>query len=366
MSKKEKTSEKDQKQNQVADIRIIKTKLRGKDDVFKTLALGESTKLPVLLVGVPGVAKTQGLLDYAAAKYAYDRERVRANTFVIELDEGTKTSEIKGKVDLKELFENKRYATETPIADAEFILINEVDKGSSGVRNTMLSVMREKALFLGGEVKRCKWTIFAGSCNEITADQVDAPFWDRFVIKQTVQRVTLEDLSYVWDGREQEIKVPVPTKAEIDACVVNHTKIGLFAKAIFADITDRTCCYIPMLVKAVKLIWDCSDLQAIVKVCEYLAPSQTQAIASQLEDPAVTDIKSKITQISGIKDFNHMAVFISSLEEAIEDFAKNNPGNQEDIKELMDDFRKKLSKNELCKKIIKTRISPENTVVSPA
>ena len=364
MSKKETTKQQQRPTPAVVvkDIRKIKTRLRGKEEVFRTLALGESTRLPVLLVGVPGVAKTQSLLDYAAAKYGYDKEKAREKTFAIELDEGTKTSEIKGRVDMKELLEQKRYKTETPIADAEYILINEVDKGSSGVRNTMLSVMRERALFLGGEVKRCNWTIFAGSCNEISTDQADAPFWDRFVIKQKVERVPLEDLAAIWDGKEIEVNIPVPNKEEMDACIINPSKVGLFAKAIYQDITDRTCSYIPTLVKAVKLIWECSDMQAIIKVCEYLAPSQTQNIASQLEDPRVTEIKSKIGQINAIHDMNHMVVFITDLEKAIKAFAKDNPGAQEDIAEMHKELKTKISKNPICKQIIKARIDVEKTM----
>ena len=87
--------------------RIIKTKLIGKQEVFNALALGEALQLPVLLLGEPGTGKTQALLDYAASKYNYDRDAVRNNTFVIELDEGTKTSEIKGRVNMKSLLENK-------------------------------------------------------------------------------------------------------------------------------------------------------------------------------------------------------------------------------------------------------------------
>jgi hypothetical protein len=347
---------------QVKDIRKIKTKLKGKEDVFRTLALGESTKLPVLLVGVPGVAKTQTLLDYAAAKYEYDRERVRNNSFVIELDEGTKTSEIKGRIDMKELLENKKYKMETPIANAEFILINEVDKGSSGVRNTMLSVMRERALFLGGEVKRCNWAVFAGSCNEINSDQTDAPFWDRFVIKEKVGRIELESLGEVWDGNEYELNIPVPTKKEIDACQVSKNKLGLFAKAVYSDITDRTCTYIPLLVKAVKLIWECSDLQAIIKVCNYIAPHQTQSISSQLEDPKVTEIKSKISQISGIKDVNLMTVFLGELQTTIRKFSEENPTALEEINEIKKDLSSKISRNKVCKEIIKSRIQVQESI----
>ena len=40
------------------EIRNVITKLIGKDDIFKILALGEATKLPVLLLGEPGTGKS--------------------------------------------------------------------------------------------------------------------------------------------------------------------------------------------------------------------------------------------------------------------------------------------------------------------
>lgn len=330
--------------------RKVKTNLQGKDEIFRLLALGEATKLPVLLVGVPGVAKTQALMDYAAAKYEYDKQRVRENCFVIELDEGTKTSEIKGRVDMKELLENKTYKHDAPIANAEFILINEVDKGSSGVRNTMLSVMRERALFLGNEVKRCNWTVFAGSCNEITTDNSDAPFWDRFVLKQKVERVQLNKLAEVWNKGTYEFTLNVPTAEEIEACKVNPVKIEIFAGMIYNDITDRTCTYIPKIVKAVKLIWNTSDTQAIVKACELISPTNVTSIAGKLEDPRVSELKSKISQLKGIDDISYLQTFITAISDAIKDL-ENAEGMSEDVLELKNSLKREIGKNKTLKDI---------------
>ena len=33
----------------------------------------------------------------------------------------------------------------------------------------------------GDEIKKCKWKVFTGSCNQITGSESDNPFWDRFV-----------------------------------------------------------------------------------------------------------------------------------------------------------------------------------------
>jgi len=289
--------------------RKIKTKLVGKESVFNILTLSEATGLPVLLLGEPGVGKTQSLLDYAAAKYQYNREAVRKNTFVIELDEGTKTSEIKGRVNMKSLLEDKEYKIDAPIADAKFLLINEVDKGTSGVRNTLLSVMREKALFYGDTIKKCKWEVMAGSCNIIPNDELENPFWDRFVLTEKVVRVGLDVMKDMWKKEEstQEVMVNVPTKEEVKACKVDPKLMSKFLTAIYTVASDRTIYQVPMIVKATKLVYGLDDSQAIIKVCELVAPDKLGDVAAKLETKRENNVRSLVSQYKSIIEADNWA-----------------------------------------------------------
>ena len=291
------------------ESRKIKTKLVGKESVFNILALSEATGLPVLLLGEPGVGKTQTLLDYAAAKYQYNREAVRKNTFVIELDEGTKTSEIKGRVNMKSLLEDKEYKIDAPIADAKFLLINEVDKGTSGVRNTLLSVMREKALFYGDTIKKCKWEVMAGSCNVIPNDELENPFWDRFVLTEKVVRVGLDVMKDMWKKGEstQEVMVNVPTKDEVKACKIDSKLMAKFLAAIYTSASDRTIYQIPMIVQATKLVYGLDDSQAIIKVCELVAPDKLGDVASKLETKRENNVRSLVSQYQSIVEADNWA-----------------------------------------------------------
>ena len=291
------------------ESRKIKTKLVGKESVFNILALSEATGLPVLLLGEPGVGKTQTLLDYAAAKYQYNRDAVRKNTFVIELDEGTKTSEIKGRVNMKSLLEDKEYKIDAPIADAKFLLINEVDKGTSGVRNTLLSVMREKALFYGDTIKKCKWEVMAGSCNVIPNDELENPFWDRFVLTEKVVRVGLDVMQDMWKKGEsmQDVEITVPTKAEVNACVVDPKLMGKFLAVIYTAASDRTVYQVPMIVQATKLVYGLDDSQAIIKVCELIAPDKLGDVASKLETKRENNVRSLVSQYQYIVEADNWA-----------------------------------------------------------
>ena len=304
------------------ESRKIKTRLVGKTEVFQMLALGEATKLPVLLLGEPGVGKTQALLDYAASKYNYNREAVRNNTFVIELDEGTKTSEIKGRVNMKSLLEDKEYKVDAPIADAEFVLINEVDKGTSGVRNTLLSVMREKAIFYGNEVKKCAWEIFAGSCNVIPNDELENPFWDRFVLTQKVTRIGSDTMQEIWEDKHgiSEVELNVPTVQEINNTSMERKHMKKFLNVVYTSASDRTIFHVPFITKAVKIVYKLSDVEAILKTCELIAPGKLGEISAKLETKRENNVRSLVNALEDILKGNNDAysqLYIGQVADAI-------------------------------------------------
>ena len=324
------------------EIRKIKTKLVGKESVFNILALSEATGLPVLLLGEPGVGKTQTLLDYAAAKYQYNKEAVRKNTFVIELDEGTRTTEIKGRVNMKALLQDKVHKIDAPIADAKFLLINEVDKGTSGVRNTLLSVMREKALFYGDTIKKCKWEVMAGSCNVIPNDELENPFWDRFVLTEKVVRVGLDVMKDMWKKGEsmQEVMVNVPTKEEVAACKIDDKLMAKFLTSVYTSASDRTIYQIPMIVQATKLVYSMTDSQAIIKVCELVAPDKLGDVASKLETKRENNVRSLVSQYKSIVEADNWAytqLFSTQLVEELNDL-NNTSGYKDKASYLMHDM----------------------------
>lgn len=332
--------------------RTIKTKLVGKEELFRVIALGEATRSPILFVGEPGVAKTQTLMDYAAAMANYDKELARKQCFVLELDEGTKSSEIKGRVNMEDLLVNKQYKIDAPIADAKYVLINEVDKGSSAVRNTMLSVMREKALFLGNEVRQCKWNLFAGSCNIINSDEEDAPFWDRFLIKYTVERVKVSDMyGKIWQNKSYELEINIPEEADLDSATLDSGMMTIFAKEIYKDVSDRTMVAVPRLAKAVKFIWGVADAEAIMKTCELVCPSKAQSLSAKLEDPAIVSIKTKIKDIPSITESDLLMQTINKIENEVAQL-KQNPQYENKGQELTQMLKDTMSKSDNCQQLI--------------
>ncbi len=297
--------------------RTITTKLVGKEELFRIIALGEATKLPVLFIGPPGVAKTQAILDYASSYYAKDATALTDKTFIIELDEGTKSTEIKGRPDMKELLENKKYIIDAPIASAEFVLINEIDKGSSAIRNTMLSIMRERILFFGSEKRKCEWKVFAGSCNIMSSEVEDLPLWDRFVIKSTVSRLPVTDIPKMWSGTDTVYEINIPSEEEIEKQQLNSHKIGVFIRHIYPDLTDRTISQIPLMISAAMTIWDASETEAITKVCEILVPAKLASLVSLIEDKRVTALKNKIKSLASMTDVSHLAKTMADIQKEL-------------------------------------------------
>lgn len=220
----------------------------------------------------------------------------------------------------------------------------------------MLSVMRERALFLGGEVKRCKWTIFAGSCNIMSSDVADAPFWDRFVLKYKAERVALAKLKGVWTNTKKEFYVLIPSTEEICNEKISDFKMEMFAKTIYKDVSDRTISYIPKMTKAIKIIWECADNEAIIKACELIAPNKVSELSKSLEDPRIVELKSMIGQLSGIKDATHLTNFLDDIEQKINTLSTD-ASIADDILQVKTLLKTSIGKSSTIKKILANKIN---------
>lgn len=340
-------------------LRTIKTNLLAKDELFRMLAVAEAIKMPILLLGEPGVGKTQALLDYASAMFDHDKVQVRAKSFIIETDEGTRTSQISGRVDMKKLLEDKEYVIDAPIADAEYILINEVDKGSSGIRNTLLSVMREKALFYGGEIKKCHWKLFAASCNEIPEDEKDSPFWDRFVAVHKVERIGADKINDMWRGLYDQkgkslLKINVPQVQDFASCKVNEGLLNKFVEIIYENVSDRTLAHIPKLVKGIKLVFKCPDAQAIMKAATMVCPDCITEVSNSLEHPTVLEFNSLYKDLECMDEDTDPEVLLESVKELEAKEAAVQMSNEVDneTKEITSTWLKTIMQNETIGKAL--------------
>jgi MoxR-like ATPase len=325
------------------EVRNIETSLINKEEVFKMLALAEATGLPLLLVGEPGVAKTKTVIEYAKAWLNKDGKMTAddfANKmYVLETDEGTKASEIKGIPDLGKLFTENKYELSTPIADAEIVVINEVDKASSAIRNAMLGVMNEKFLFNGKHKIPCKWKLFVATCNEIPKDEIDSPFWDRFMLKLKVNRVTAgEIVKYYEKGARnyrEKFNIGIPSKAEMSVLEVPVNKLEKYLEVGYQNSSDRTLTFVPGLTKAVSYIWDISVDKALVKTAQIMiSQGAGSELQNKLMSPEVKAVMSKVEMLRSHNSNEQLELAIAEIEGLINTYTSRGIMDEGQVEEI--------------------------------
>ena len=319
--------------------RTIKTNLSKKKDLFNVLALAEAISLPVLLIGDPGVAKTAAVMDYA--KSAKGGTLNNDDVFLLETDEGTRSNAVKGNIDLEALTTTNKYKIVSPIADAEFVIINEIDKASASLRNSLLGVMNEKVLFNGAEKKQCKWNTFVATCNKIPEDEKDSPFWDRFAITFRVDRLREADmLEYFQNGGRdnvQEYKVNLPEGNVIseNLAKLDIKKIKMVMDICYGSLSDRTLTYVPKLVSNIMAVYNTSQDRAFVKAVELLVGKvEADILSKSIMSKELRALYDQVDMIGGcINDDQYRDVMlkVNSMGDKLLKSGKLNDEDQKDI-----------------------------------
>jgi hypothetical protein len=314
------------------EVRTISTSLMNKEEVFKTLALAESAQLPVLLEGRPGVGKTKTVVEYAKAWLIENKlataENFMSKIYILETDEGTKQSEVKGMPDLEALFTNNKFELNAPITEAEIIIINEVDKASSGIRNSLLGIMNERFLFNGKNKVPCKWKLFVATCNEIPKDEINSPFWDRFMIKMQVSRISAGDMvKYHSKGGKdyvQNISLNIPNSQELKDVVLSPSRIEKFIEVSYDKTTDRTLTFVPRLAAGIHYIWDVSLDKALVKLAEMMVDKAASTrLNDMLTSMEMKIIMSKIDMLKSYHDQTSLSLAVKEIEDLTATYISN-------------------------------------------
>ena len=325
------------------EVRQIETSLINKEEVFKMLALAEATGLPLLLVGEPGVAKTKTIIEYAKAWLNKDgkmtAEDFANKMYILETDEGTKASEIKGMPDLGKLFTENKYEVNAPVAEADIVIINEVDKASSAIRNAMLGVMNEKFLFNGKHKIPCKWKLFIATCNEIPKDEKDSPFWDRFMLKMTVNRVSAGEMSkyYAKGARNyrEKFSIGIPNEAELNTVEIPSNKLDKYLEVGYQHSSDRTLTFVPRLAKAVSYVWDISVDKALVKTAQIMiGQTAGSELQNKLMSPEIKAVMSKVEMLHSHSNNEALELAVAEIESLINAYTTRGVMDQGQVEEI--------------------------------
>ena len=326
--------------------RTIETNLMKKLETFRVMALGEAVNTPILLIGPPGVAKTASVIDFATAslgKIGSD------DIFLLETDEGTRSNAVKGNIDLEKLTTEQKYSVDSPVTRARVVIINEIDKASASLRNSLLGIMNEKILFNGKEKIECNWTNFIATCNEIPSDEGDSPFWDRFLITHEVKRLSQSDmLNYYNKGGKdfmQKHKIRIPEQSDIDAITLDKDKLKKVLDVAYSDLSDRALSFLPLLVKNVMCVWGLGQDRALVKTAELLInKSVAKELAQSLVPKEVREIYNIVDAIGSCVSNEEYNRQYDKLEVAYENANKLGLVNESETIEIQEKLRAQESK----------------------
>jgi hypothetical protein len=241
--------------------------------------------------------------------------------------------------DLGKLFTENKYELSAPIADAEIVIINEVDKASSAIRNAMLGVMNEKFLFNGRHKLPCKWKLFIATCNEIPKDEADSPFWDRFMLKMTVNRVSAGELVKYYNkgarNYREKFSIGVPNNAEIDKVEIPVNKLEKYLEVGYQHSSDRTLTFVPKLTKAVSYIWDISVDKALVKTAQIMiGQSAGSELQNKLMSPEVKAVMSKVEMLHSYTTNEQLELAIADVESLINTYVSRGIMDETQVEEI--------------------------------
>jgi hypothetical protein len=259
--------------------------------------------------------------------------------FMLETDEGTKSSEIKGVVNLEKLVTQNKYEIDSHITKADTVIINEVDKASSSLRNALLGIMNERILFNGKDKIKCNWKLFVATCNEIPKDEINSPFWDRFAIKVTVNRLSAGDLvKYYQQGDKnfsQSVKVNVPTMEAVSKVTIPVDKLEKFLSLAYKSCSDRTLSFVPLMTKAASLVYSCSIDKALIKTAELLLDkSVAEKLSKELLSAEKRAILDKVDMIQGMTNETQIEKAIEEIEKMVGNFASQGKFTNTDLNEI--------------------------------
>jgi hypothetical protein len=246
------------------------------------------------LIGEPGTGKSNAITDFLESIYSNTQDLV----FSVQLNEFTKGADITGRPNIKVLSLHKEFIYDRPICKAKGIYIDEVGRGSSAIRNTLLSIMNEKKIISGNDSCNMDWELFVGSTNSIPTEETEDAFWDRFPIMYEVTSSSPEEMTkFILNPTNTSRDVCIPEQVDIDSISFNPIHIETFVKLVKRHklLTDRTISKIIPIAKCIKVIWQYdTEEEALGKTASLICPSICDELMNTIISPQQRQLKDKL------------------------------------------------------------------------
>lgn len=306
-------------------VQEIKTTITGKNEVFKMIALARATEYPILLVGEPGVGKTNICTDYFAS--------CTGENFTLEVNADSTGREITGIIDIASIVEDKKVKYVTRVPSSENILINEIDKATGDFRTALMSLMNEKVLFRGDTTIPCDWKLFVATCNEIPDSPEEKAMLDRFIIKLPVTSLSAKRLISLCQEidengslKERTIKLNIPDEEDLAKVrIPDNIHVALVQVLRSESITDRTIIKAIKMIKCITYIWNCDVEKAVVKAVHIIAGAKaSSSISEKIFSRAAKDIIQDIDSLSiGGYGPDELEILINKIETKLQTAVQN-------------------------------------------
>ncbi|MBI5533727.1 MAG: AAA family ATPase [Deltaproteobacteria bacterium] len=163
-----------QRLQQVASV--LSGQFIGKDEVIRLLLVAVIAGEHAVLLGPPGTAKSALIRSLS--------QLLQARYFEYLLTRFTEPNELFGPVDIAAFREGiYRRKIEGMVPEAEIVFLDEVFKSNSAILNSLLTLLNERKVAMGGQVIRCPLiSVFAAS-NEVPGDETLNAIFDRFLLR---------------------------------------------------------------------------------------------------------------------------------------------------------------------------------------
>jgi len=163
-----------------ARLRRVATELDheylGKSEVIRLLLIAIVAREHVVVIGPPGTAKSALIRSLA--------ELLDARYFEYLLTRFTEPNELFGPVDIQAFREGAyRRNTAGMLPEAELVFLDEIFKSNSAILNSLLTLLNERQLAMGGQVMKSPVLSVFGASNEVPGDESLHALYDRFLLR---------------------------------------------------------------------------------------------------------------------------------------------------------------------------------------
>ena len=150
-----------------------------KQDLIDLMVVAAVAQEPLLLVGLPGTAKSDLVLKFKDALGVRDEDY-----FEYMLTRFTEPSEIVGPIDINQLREGRYIRREQgKLPTARIGFLDEIFKSNSAILNILLTIINERKFYQDGQPQPVNLRVLFAATNEVPEHGELSALKDRFVLK---------------------------------------------------------------------------------------------------------------------------------------------------------------------------------------